>query len=203
MSFNRFSQLISYVLHPLAIPTIAVVILLFGNSVMSSIPMELKLFFSGIVVMNTLVIPLLSLGLFHHFRILPDLALQNRRERLIPIAILAICYGVCIYMLSNILLAFLILRFLYAALGCVVLALGVTYFWKISLHLTAMGGLLAMLMILNFSSFAEVPYTLILFILLTGVLASARLQLGYHNPMQVGVGFIGGFMVASTIIFMT
>ena len=95
---------------------------------------------------------------------------------------------------------FLIRRFLFAALGCVLLTLIVTPFWKISLHMTAAGGLLAMLFILNFSGFGQFPYTLLMFILLIGALGSARLWLGSHNLGQVMAGFGGGFLIASATI---
>lgn len=199
-TINQLCQGLSYILHPFIIPTYAVCVLLFGESVLTSIPVSLKLFFVAVVCMNTLVIPALIIGLLHHFRVIPTLNMENRRERLIPMAVVAICYIVCAYMLSDLLMAFIMSRFLFAAMGCLLVASAVTAVWKISLHMTAIGGLVASLIVLNFSGFGQTPYLTMLFILLAGALGSARLQLERHNIAQVGAGFAAGFSVATLAI---
>lgn len=103
-------------------------------------------------------------------------------------------------MLSDVMMAFLIRRFLFAAMGCVVLTLIITPFWKISLHMTSIGGLLALLTALNASGLGQFPYTLVLFILLAGLLGSARLWLGSHNLAQIAAGLAGGYTIALLLI---
>lgn len=196
---RRFSQALSYILHPLMIPTLVIVILLYGNTVMTVIPNTAKLVFLGIVAINTLVIPALFLGLLHTLKYLPDLNLDKPRDRIVPMIIVSVCYLVCSYMLSKIMLAYLIKRFLFAALFCLLFNFIVNFFWKISLHMTAMGGLVAMLVVFNFSGFATLPYTLMAFILLAGALGSARMYLGHHNLAQVAAGFAGGFLITGTV----
>lgn len=199
---TRLSQTISYALHPLIVPTWAVLLLLFGHTIMSGISLQIKGFFVVIVLLNTLIIPILCIGLLRSLKLIPDWSLNEPKHRIIPMLIVALGYISCAFMLSNLMMAFLIRRFVFAALGCVLLTLIVTPFWKISLHMTAAGGLLAILFILNFSGFGQFAYTLLIFMVLIGALGSARLWLGSHNLAQVAAGFTGGFLIASaTILF--
>ena len=179
-SLTRLSQAISLLLHPLTIPLWAGILMLFGNTLMATMP--------------------LCIGLLRAFRLIPDLRLSEPRQRLIPILIVLLSYVSCLMMLSDVMMAFLIRRFLFAAMGCVVLTLIVTPFWKISLHMTSIGGLLALLTALNASGLGQFPYTLVLFILLAGLLGSARLWLGSHNLAQIAAGLAGGYTIALLLI---
>lgn len=69
--------------------------------------------------------------------------------------------------------------------------------------MTAAGGLLAMLFLVNLSGFGQFAYTLLAFVLLAGLLGSARLWLGSHNIWQVTAGVGGGFLIASLAILFT
>lgn len=197
---TRLSKTISYALHPLVIPTIAVILLLSGGTLLGGLPLRSKGFLVGIVLLTTLVIPALSIALLRTLRLIPDLQLNEPRYRILPLLIVAVGYVACSLMFSQLAIAFLIRRFLLAALGCILLALAVTPFWKISLHMIAMGGLLAVLSLINFSNFGHLPYTLLVFIVLAGLLGSARLWLGSHNLLQVAAGVFGGFLVAALTV---
>lgn len=74
------------------------------------------------------------------------------------------------------------------ALFLLILAI-VTKFWKISLHMAAIGGLLVI-----FYAFSFYENFFLLVILLAGALGSARLQLGAHNSLQVYAGFSLGVL---------
>ena len=197
-SLTRLSQAISLLLHPLTIPLWAGILMLFGNTLMATMPLSIKWFFLAVLALNTLVAPALCIGLLRAFRLIPDLRLSE--PRLIPILIVLLSYVSCLMMLSDVMMAFLIRRFLFAAMGCVVLTLIVTPFWKISLHMTSIGGLLALLTALNASGLGQFPYTLVLFILLAGLLGSARLWLGSHNLAQIAAGLAGGYTIALLLI---
>ena len=196
-SLTRLSQAISLLLHPLTIPLWAGILMLFGNTLMATMPLSIKWFFLAVLALNTLVAPALCIGLLRAFRLIPDLRLSEPRQRLIPILIVLLSYVSCLMMLSDVMMAFLIRRFLFAAMGCVVLTLIITPFWKISLHMTSIGGLLALL---TASGLGQFPYTLVLFILLAGLLGSARLWLGSHNLAQIAAGLAGGYTIALLLI---
>ena len=198
----RAGQSLSMVLHPFLIPTYAMLILLFGGTVLSHIPFSLKGFFMAIIVTNTVLLPAVAIWILKLFGLLRSLSLRERSDRIVPIAIVALSYFLCAMMLSGVTGAFLLRRFLFAAMACVLLAFFVNFYWKISLHMIAMGGLVAMLVLMNVSGFGQLPATTLLVLVLAGALGSARLGLGSHNLAQVAAGFFGGFTLALlTILF--
>lgn len=155
--WNRLSRGISALMHPFVIPTWAVLLMLYGPTVMVNMPPRVKFFLLGIVALNTLLLPAFSIGVLRWFRVIPDWSLQDQKTRMLPMGIVAVCYLMCIVAMSNMLFAFLITRFLIAALCCVAFAFFVNLYWKISLHMTAAGGLLGMLAVVCYAGVGQSP----------------------------------------------
>ncbi len=190
------AKAVSVIMHPFVVPVYAVLLLLYGNTVMAFFPSRVKFFMIFVVLLNTMVVPALAVGVLRATNYLHDFSLKTTRSRTVPLLIAAICYIVCAFLIDDFITAFLLRRFMLAGAACVVFALIVTYFWKISIHMTAVGGVLAMLVTVAVSGMGNMIWVLVVWILLSGLLASARLWLGAHTPMQVSAGFIGGFAVA-------
>ena len=127
-----------------------------------------------------------------------SLTLKNREERITPIIYTTVMYGVTTYLFGvKVELGPLIS----VLLGISTLLIGltglITLFWKISIHTLALGGLIGMLMAINQNT--SIPnITVMLFVLfvLSGVVASARLKLNAHSPIQVYSGFVLGVFVS-------
>ena len=198
--WNRLSRGISALMHPFVIPTWAVLLMLYGPTVMVNMPPRVKFFLLGIVALNTLLLPAFSIGVLRWFRVIPDWSLQDQKTRMLPMGIVAVCYLMCIVAMSNMLFAFLITRFLIAALCCVAFAFFVNLYWKISLHMTAAGGLLGMLAVVCYAGLANLRQALVGCLLLAGLLGSARLRLGSHNLAQVAAGAGGGAVISVVVI---
>ena len=198
----RLSRVISILMHPFAMPTYMVVFMLFSGTVMSYIAPKEKLMFIAIVLLNTAVVPALFIGLMKSAGYLREISLDDPRERIVPLLVTAVCYSVCAYMVPDNYLVFLVRKFLIAGTACIIAALIVTWSWKISLHMIAVGAAFAILLILNVSwqGLGVMLVPLIMLTLLGGMLASARLMLGAHTPAQVGAGFLLGFAVTCAIV---
>lgn len=194
--YDRIGRALSLALHPFVIPTQGVALLLFGPSIMAGTPLGAKWFLLSVVAANTAILPVLALLLLHQLKIVPDLSLRSTRQRIVPLAVTAICYGLCIVSLEHIAVAFLLERFMIAALCCVLLVSVVNLRWKISLHMTSAGGLLGMLAELSHSGLANFQFILLLFILAAGALACARLYMGSHTIAQVASGTLSGALIA-------
>ena len=199
-TLTKLSRCISMILHPLTIPMWAGILLMFGNTIMATLPINIKWFFLVVLALNTWGIPAFCIGMLRMFRLLPDLRLIEPRQRLIPMLIVLLGYISCLMMLSDVMTAFLIRRFLIAAIGCVLVGLIITPFWKISLHMISIGGLLALLCALHAAGLGQLYSTLLIFIVLAGLLGSARLWFGSHNLAQVVAGLAAGFIVALLLI---
>ena len=177
--YDRLSRAISYALHPLIVPTIAALLLLFGPTVMSNLPAEARWFIAAVVLLNTLILPAFSLAVLKLFGGLSDLRLQSQRQRMLPMGIVAVCYMLCILSFRQMTVAFLVDRFL-----------------------TAAGGLLGMMIVMNYTGLAQFRTALIVLTVLTGALGSARLQLGSHSLAQVGAGAAAGVAVTAATVLL-
>ena len=199
-TYDRIGRILSLTLHPFVIPVLATALLLFGPTIMAGTPLGAKWFLLGVVSANTLMLPAFALALLHAFKIIPDLSLQHPRQRIVPLAVTAICYGLCIVSLRHIAVAFLLERFMIAALCCTLTVSVVNLRWKISLHMTATGGLLGMLISLSHSGLANFQFILLFFILAAGALACARLYMGSHTIAQVAAGSFAGMAIAWLVL---
>lgn len=176
--------------------------MLFGPTILYPLSLPAKGILVGVVAIDTLLLPLGVIGILQGTGVIKDRSLQERKQRIIPITVVALCYGLCILFLSKIIFAYLISRFVIAALCCVVTAGIITLFWKISLHMTSIGGILGMLFAMCITGLGNLQYTLILFLILAGILAGVRLQMGSHTPLQIAAGFLLGFLLTTGFVLL-
>ena len=194
--YRRLSETLSWVLHPFFQP-IYLILLLLTRTIFAAYPATMRLYLVGVVVLYTIAIPALALGVLRSLGRLSDFRIDDRRERLLPLLIGAICYLLCALTLGRFESAVFLRKLMVAAACCEVMCLAVSLRWKISLHLTGMGALTAMIVVMNFIGVGNMLTPLVAVIFASGALASARLYLGCHTPQQVAAGYCGGFVVAT------
>ena len=99
------------------------------------------------------------------------------------------------YMLNHTLIyPYLLKAELFGAILIIIFAAIISKFWKISLHLLGMGGVVGVFIALQFIE-GGVMYLLLFFILLSGILGIARIAQKAHTHTQVYVGFLLGISV--------
>ena len=168
MNYKKIATGISWVLHPFLLPVYLMAVLL-TMTAFSHYPPNVKFYLLWVVALYAIVIPLL---------------------------VGAVCYVLCAITIAKIPSAIFLRKFMVAAACCEVLCLVVSFYWKISLHLTGMGAVVALLVVMNVVGVGNMLVPLMVAILCAGALASARLYLGCHNGWQVLAGFCGGFAVS-------
>ena len=193
---NILSQACSIVLYPMLMPLYG--ILLFCVGAKQLIPLLPSLYISlciaGTAVI-TLVIPILLLVFMWKKGQIDSLHINDAKQRTTPYIYTLICYGFWAYFLRVTLQLPIFL--LLVAIGSMFALLAVTiinHWWKISAHLTGIGGLLGG--ICSFAlSYSVLPFWLIIIVLLIALmLMYARLYLNAHTPMQVVCGFLLGLL---------
>lgn len=190
----HFSRALSWALHPLVLP-LYLVALLFTQTAFALFPTAIKWYLAKMVILYGTILPMVVIGLLYLVGRLKSFKLQRCNERMLPLFVGMLCYFLCAYAVHTVPQADFLRKFMLAAACCELLCLVVTSEWKISLHLTAMGAAVAMLLVLNTLGLTQLFPWLILTVLATGLLASARLYLGYHNSWQILAGFMGGFVI--------
>jgi membrane-associated phospholipid phosphatase len=93
-------------------------------------------------------------------------------------------------------------RFLFAGCLSILFILAISYFWKISAHLVGWGGLTGLIFILSVRFNTDLMLLLIISLLVSGIVAFARIKLNAHSPSQVYAGFLLGFFTVLIVFFL-
>lgn len=195
MNYRKIANTLSWVLHPFLLPVYLMAVLL-TMTTFAHYSTQVKFYLMWVVVLYAIVIPFLALGVLHSLGRISSFKVDNRRERWLPLAVGIVCYILCAITFAKIPSAIFLRKFMVAAACCEAMCLVVSLWWKISLHLTGMGAVVALLVVMNIIGVGNMLIPLMVAILAAGALASARLYLGCHNGAQVLAGFCGGFVVA-------
>lgn len=195
MNYRKIANTLSWVLHPFLLPVYLMAVLL-TMTTFAHYSTQVKFYLMWVVALYAIVIPFLVLGVLHSLGRISSFKVDNRRERWLPLAVGIVCYILCAITFAKIPSAIFLRKFMVAAACCEAMCLVVSLWWKISLHLTGMGAVVALLVVMNIIGVGNMLIPLMVAILAAGALASARLYLGCHNGAQVLAGFCGGFVVA-------
>lgn len=195
MNYRKIANTLSWVLHPFLLPVYLMAVLL-TMTTFAYYSTQVKFYLMWVVALYAIVIPFLALGVLHSLGRISSFKVDNRRERWLPLAVGIVCYVLCAITFAKIPSAIFLRKFMVAAACCEAMCLVVSLWWKISLHLTGMGAVVALLVVMNIVGVGNMLIPLMVAILAAGALASARLYLGCHNGAQVLAGFCGGFVVA-------
>lgn len=80
---------------------------------------------------------------------------------------------------------------------CLFLIFIISFYWKISAHLTGIGGAIGLFIAITLKKGADSLFLpIIISIILAGLIGSARLKLNAHNSRQIIAGFALGFFVS-------
>ena len=195
------SRILSYILHPLLIPTLAISALMLKPGLFPGIfPTILKFWFLAVVFAFTLVIPAISVFILLKFNAIYSIELKDRTERTIPLFITSGSYMALLLFLKATIMPPIFLYILYSATLALLVGLLLNLAFKISLHTLGWGALAATLISISIKTGIPLfPYILIS-ILLSGVVGYARLKQNAHNQAQVYWGYIAG---VSVILFIS
>jgi hypothetical protein len=191
---------VSVVFQPLLMPTLVFGMILFGVPEATSLPEEFKERIFFLIVLCTLVIPMITIIGLRLSGSVKSLHMPEVSDRRVPFMITSLYFLLTTWFLFQKTEIDPILWLAMAIISFSVLVLtGISFFWKMSAHMTGVGGLLAVILALGnkFSNF-EVLYPLLGALLLCGVVASSRLLLQAHRPMEIYAGLGAGFLICWT-----
>ncbi len=186
---------ISWLLHPCLLPIYLVAVLL-AFTAFAHYSGNVRIYIFWVVLLYAAIIPALSFGMLRSLGGMADYRIGRYRQRIVPLLIGAICYVLCAITIAKIPSAIFIRKVMIAAALCEFFCLLISLRYKISQHLTGMGALTAVFIVLNIIGVGRMFAPLLGVILGTGLLASALLYLGRHKPIQLLAGFGSGFILA-------
>jgi hypothetical protein len=198
------SRILSFILHPLLIPTFAISALLLQPDLYAVVlPGTLKLWFIAVIFIFTLLLPATSVLILLKLNAIYSIELNRRSERTIPLLIASTSYLGLLYFIKPTLIPPVLLYVLYSAAFALLAGLFINLVYKISLHTLGWGALAATLTAISIRLGTPLlPYILIS-IILSGIAGYARLKQNAHNQAQVYLGYVAGVCVVILITFLT
>lgn len=199
---KRLSKILSAVFHPSFVPIYLVALLLFADSVYDMFPLRIKFYLLWVVALYALVIPFVGRALLKRADKWGGGKIKHLRSKAIPLLLGTCCFLLCAITLMKSPSLIMFRKIALAAAMSELFCLLTLPLWRASLHMTAMGAATAALVTLNIIGAQNMFWVMMASIIITGMLASARLYLGRNNGIQILVGFIGGFAVSAvTMLF--
>ena len=194
----KFSKLISYFFHPINFSIIGT--LLYFLFVPKYIFKQQEYIILVVIFLATYIFPLILLFLMKRFGLIQSYHLKTIEERKFPtILFISICIFIGQWLLKASIVNILALFYIGFA-WCLILSYIFLYFnRKISLHTAAIGGLIGFL--LYFSFYFKINITLLLvgFFILSGIIATARLELKAHTMSEVVIGYLVGILTQLSV----
>ena len=189
------SRTISAVLYPMLIPTYGM--LIYFLSLRSLITYPTPLIWIGVIgtLIFTCLLPLSVILVMIRRGNLTDIYIRNAKQRKMPYIYSTICYGFWAYFCSEVmhLPRFIVLTAIGATVALLIVLL-INRTWKISAHLTALGGLFGAMMSFSLSTGVSATVALIGCSVAALLLMFARVYDESHTPLQVVCGYLLGTM---------
>ena len=195
------AKIISIIFNPFIIPSLGILLIFCSGTYISAIPFEAKRLIFALIFAGTFLIPLSFLPLMVYLKLIDDINISDKKQRLLPLIITGIIYFTTFYLIRRMPIPFINV-FLLGSTICIAINALIVSWWKISSHLMGVGGLVALAIGLIFRLHAHMPFLLICCVLIAGLVGFARLQLKAHTPAQVYVGFFVGFGVVAGLMLL-
>lgn len=196
---TRVAEVVSAVFTPVTIPFLSFLIL-FLFSYLRIMPVAYKLIVLGVVLSFTIVLPTLTTFVFRRFNGLTVTDMAERRYRFVPFLLSIVAYVCCLMMMWRLRLPWYMTGIIVTALLVMVVCVAVNLRWRLSEHMAGcgaiVGGLLAFSALFGYNP----VWWLCLFIVVSGVLGTARLMLSRHNLWEVLAGFAVGLICALVVL---
>lgn len=197
-----WARLVSAVFHPLFIPSIAMIILFaIPSYVAFSVSTQAQRLIIIIVFINTCIAPLLAILFLKRIGLISSVLLDKRADRIFPVLISILFYLFTYYLFRQAKLPSVLNYFIVGATIVTLAGFVITFYWKISIHMMSIGGFTGFLIALSILLRYDMPFLIILSLIVSGFLGTARIKLNAHNPSQVYTGFITGVAIMLLLFY--
>ena len=212
---NIPAKIISFLFHPLLLPTYAVLLMFVLPTYMSHYQYEYKRIVLIIIFILTFIFPVLVIMVMLNMKAVSNLNMTDRRERIYPYAVASIIYITAYYISVNFSAGIpsSVSNFILTSTVIIFILMLINFKIKVSAHMAGIGGFISFFyvfimkenitdLLFSISEFnITIVHFLALIIILAGITASSRLSLKAHNISQISIGFFAGFIVGLINIF--
>ena len=195
----RTAKVISAVFTPFSIPFLAFLVL-FIFSYLRIMPLQYKLIVLGVVYCFTILMPTLTIFIFRKINGFSPEDLVERKKRYVPFILTITSYIFCLFMMHRLNIPWYMTGIILSALVMMIICIVVNLKWKLSEHMAGAGAVIGGLVAFS-ALFGYNPiWWLCLFILVAGVLGTARIILQHHTLGEVMGGFAVGLVCSLLVL---
>lgn len=195
----RTAKVISAVFTPFSIPFLAF-LFLFIFSYLRIMPLQYKLIVLGVVYCFTILMPTLTIFIFRKINGFSPEELAERKKRYVPFILTITSYVFCLLMMHRLNIPWYMTGIILAALVMMVICVIVNLKWKLSEHMAGAGAVLGGLVAFSALFGYNPVWWLCVFILVAGVLGTARIILQHHTLGEVMGGFTVGLICSLLVL---
>lgn len=199
MNQTFLARAISTVFHPLFWAYYVLAYMVFLYQYVFASPKGMWMFLGSSLVLMV-VFPIMALWLLVKIKKVTSFEVAARNERSLPLFITGVSYYLTYTLFKTLMLPELFQLLILGATFMILLSMMVTFFWKISLHMLSVGGIIGFFLALGFRYQIVFIQIVIPLIFIAGWVGYARLKLEAHTRMQVYAGFATG-LAAMFLIF--
>lgn len=203
---RNLALFISYLFHPVFVPLYAMYIFFSSGNYQSSnqSSYELIKFMTIFAFLLTVLMPLISLIILVRNKFVSSYHLEIQKERTSPFLITAFYYSLFYILLKKLPPSVASWEFYSMILGAIIVLVLVTLVnikIKVSAHAAGYAGIVGIYMgLVSTESIMLNHQALTLLIVLVGVIGSARLSLNAHQPREIYLGAVIGFLAEFLIV---
>lgn len=195
------ATIISFVFHPVFMPTVLFAILFF-LAPSSFAGMREKEFLIWLIRIGytTMLIPLILVLLLKGLGFLQSIYMHDPKDRIIPLIGTMMMYFWIYHVANSISTAndiqapFILKVMLLGNFWGIILLFILNIFFKISMHTSAAGGFLGVMIVLLLTNPVNMMLPLFVSLIVCGIIGTARLLLGAHKPGEVWAGYVLGII---------
>ena len=199
---NKFIAILadglSTALTPMLMPTYGVFIALWV-SVLCLLPYGVRVSVLLMCMGITCILPLIFLSVLRHFKLVKDLHVNIREQRLFPYLFAVLCCVIAAYYLYYRHSPQWLIMFMVGSAVTVLLLALINLKWKISAHMAGIGGVVALIYQIHVQGLSafDLLWFLCVSVIVAGLLGSSRMILRRHDMWQVLAGAALGFLCVS------
>lgn len=182
-------------------PVYCTIYTLYGPTLYSGMPMEVKAKMMINVGLYACLNPLVTLGIFIALGKVSDMEMPKRSERSLPLLVISIITLIGVYIMGGALTWTPIGHMIIGESIILLFAAVVSMWWKISLHTLGVGAMLSYVVILGLMFRADFGSAAAWTLLLSGLAAWARLYEKAHTPSQLLVGYVMGMSIMTIVMY--
>ena len=195
----RTAKVISAIFTPFSIPFLAFLIL-FIFSYLRIMPIQYKLIVLGVVYCFTILMPTLTIFLFRKINGFSPDDLVERKRRYTPFILTITSYIFCLLMMHRLNIPWYMTGIILAALVMMIICVIVNLKWKLSEHMAGAGAVIGGLIAFSALFGYNPVWWLCVFILIAGILGTARIILQHHTLGEVMGGFTVGLICSLLVL---